>query len=311
MHLDASLALGDASDRHPQFDPVPERTGHTDRDQLRAAVEPALLGAAPGGDEPHEAAGVLLVPGRGYVEQDVQERQVAWLGAPVGLHSGREQALAPLGLQVRLCPAVERLGVELGRPCRRPGSVHPHGVRQRVEPQEGREVSLHARIRREPLGRIQRPDALDELHVRALVVGGEGLHPRSLCQRDDAVLRRPDERRPEVDHLAARELVVPRAPAHALTRLEHDHRTAGLLERPGGREAGQPGADDRHVGAAPAHPVAGAIGRRRRHTGNRGANGSGAQDLPAGDIGTRHGRGSLCHRGAAHIACTSSRVNWP
>ena len=94
VHLHAALALGDAAHRHPQLDPVPERRGHPDRDQLRAAVEPALLGAAPGGDEPHEAAGVLLVPGRGYVEQDVEQRQVARLGAPVRLHRGREEALA-------------------------------------------------------------------------------------------------------------------------------------------------------------------------------------------------------------------------
>ena len=74
---------------------------------------------------------------------------------------------------------------------------------------------------------------------------------------------------------------VQRAPADAVARLEHDDRPVGGHERPGGREAREPGADDAHIGASGAPP--GGRCRRGAQREERRAGGSGADELAAGE----------------------------
>ena len=67
-------------------------------------------------------------------------------------------------------------------------------------------------------------------------------------QREDVILGRAGERRAALGHLAVGEREVERAAADAVTRLEHDHGTAGLGDRAGGGEAREPGSDHDDVG---------------------------------------------------------------
>jgi hypothetical protein len=70
-------------------------------------------------------------------------------------------------------------------------------------------------------------------------LGGEG---------EQAGLGRPDPLAADLDDLpVAVERLVQRAPADAVSRLEHDDRRAGGPGVPGRGEAREPGADDRDV----------------------------------------------------------------
>ena len=71
-------------------------------------------------------------------------------------------------------------------------------------------------------------------------LAGEALHPRVVGA---------DPLAAEVDLDPVAERGVEQPPADPLAGLEHDHLAAGVGQRPRGAQAGEPGADDRDVGA--------------------------------------------------------------
>ena len=80
-HTHAEAALVDAPHRGIQQHALAELLGHLDRDELRPAVDARLLGAAGRVEVALERSLVLLVTGRCDVEERVQERDLARLGA--------------------------------------------------------------------------------------------------------------------------------------------------------------------------------------------------------------------------------------
>ena len=117
---------------------------------------------------------------------------------------------------------------------------------------------LHVGVRWQPGGRVARqlPPGVQE--VLPLVVGLEGLHARLFRQRGDAVLCRPDELAAGLGDHALRHLVVERAAAHPVARLEHAHLVPSLRELARGGEAGEARAHDHHLD--PALPALGRLG---------------------------------------------------
>ena len=93
------------------------------------------------------------------------------------------------------------------------------------------------------------------------------------------VLRGAGERRAALGHEAVAQPQVQRAPADAVAGLEHEHRTAGALDRPRGGQPREPRPDDDHVGPAgtAARGAGGGLGGER---GGR-AGGQCAADQPA------------------------------
>ena len=74
-----AVLADDPAHRLAEDDAVAEALGELDRHELRAADEAALLRAAAGVDQPLDVARVGLVAGRGEVEEDEEQRDVARL----------------------------------------------------------------------------------------------------------------------------------------------------------------------------------------------------------------------------------------
>ena len=287
LHLDAvrlhhhvPAALDDPPHRGAQHHPRSERLRDAAGHQLRAAYEAILLGRA---DE------VLEAPRGVDVEEHVQQRHVARLAREHGLDSQVEQEPALVRLQVGELPGLERLPVPLARPRRLPGGGQRHLARHLVQRRQShREVGDGGGLGRRDRARVGLERAEAVVHVQALVVGGERLHAHGGGQRGDPLVPGPDPLPANV-HRHALHLLGPGTSAHAVAGLEHHHRVALLPQRPGGREAGEPRADHRHIGRAPVAPAA--IPIRRRGGGHRGTRAGchgAAEQCPAGRATTGH-----------------------
>ena len=121
-------ALDDPADRRAQDHPVlAECARDLDRHLLRASDEAALLVAGRCAEE------VLERVRRGDVEEDVEQRQVAWLARQDGLRAEVDELLAIVGREVGLLPALEGLPVVLGGIRRSPRRVRPDLLGHAVE----------------------------------------------------------------------------------------------------------------------------------------------------------------------------------
>ena len=89
--------------------------------------------------------------------------------------------------------------------------------------------------------------AVDLDQVLAVAEGRERLDAELARERREPVLGRPDPLAARLDDLAAADLLVERAPADAVARLEHHHALAGAGQVARGDEAREPGADDDYV----------------------------------------------------------------
>ena len=76
----------------------------------------------------------------------------------------------------------------------------------------------------------------------------EALDAELLGQRGEPVLGRPDPLAARLHDLAGADVLVERAPADPVARLEHDHAAAGPLQIAGGHEPGQAGPHDDDIG---------------------------------------------------------------
>ena len=81
----------------------------------------------------------------------------------------------------------------------------------------------------------------------AVVEGRERLDAELGGQGREPVLRRADPLAAGLDHLPVADLLVERAAADALARLEHDRAPPGAAQVARGHEAREPGADDDYV----------------------------------------------------------------
>ena len=196
----------------------PSCRGCADRDLLRAADDPVLLGAAVGRDEHVEpAAGV-------DVEEEVQQRQVGGLRGPDALADELEEPLGAAGVGVLVEPGGDGLAVPLGGLGRAPGRVEGNLLRHAVKPRlrlgdVGQDERVQPRDRALVAGQAA---AVLELVV-ALVVGLEQLEAELADPFVDAQLRGTDPLAADLDDRAVAERMVQRAPADAVARLEDQY----------------------------------------------------------------------------------------
>ena len=189
-----------------------------DRDLLRAADDPVLLGAAVGRDEHVEAAAGM------HVEQEVQQRQVRGLGGPDGFADQLEEALGTARVRVLGEPGGDGLAVPLGRLGRPPRRIERNLLGHPVEPRlRLRHVSQHERVQLRDRALVAgEATAVLEL-VEALVVGLEQLETQLADPVVDAQLRGADPLAADLDDRTVTERMVQRPPADAVTRFEDQH----------------------------------------------------------------------------------------
>ena len=240
---DAGVAVADGAHRRAEDDALAERGGDPLGDDLGAADDAVLLGAALGVEQRLDRAG------RGDVEEGVQEREVARLGRPDGLHREPDQVAPGRRADRPPDPGVEGLRIPAGGVGRRPRRRRRHPLRQPVDPrqrQSGLGEPDRVQLRDRAAVARNRAAALEQVLARG--PGREGLDLELAEQGEDPILRRADPLGTELDDLAVADRMVERPPADPLARLEHDH-----LAPRGGQlacraEPGEAGADDDHLG---------------------------------------------------------------
>ena len=225
--------------RRVQPQPLAELAGDAQRDLLRSARKPVLLGAAAGVEHPVHAAGGLDVAHR------VQHRHLVRLTSPCHAAHERHQGAHRRRRTDRSQPFLDRHGIKWA--LRRPRLVKRNSTTQAAEmPADTGEVEQLADRQlgcRAPIGADA---AAPSDQVVAVVVGRDGMDAQVGGQLEYFVLRRADERGAEVDGHAG-EGGRARPAADTVSALEHDDVVAELDQFTGRGQSGKSGADDHGV----------------------------------------------------------------
>ena len=213
-------------------------------DELRAAHEAVLLGAALGVEEQLEAARRV----------DVEERRAGATGPPAG-PPRRPRCRARAACGRRFVARLRRIQVASVWPSSFAASGASQGASQRdaarepVEPALGTlDVQQHDRVDARDRAPVAAQPAAVLDQVLALAVRGERLDPELRGQRGEPVLGRADPLPAHLDDLAVADVVVEHAPADPVARLHHHDRRAARAQPARRGEAREPGADHDHVG---------------------------------------------------------------
>ncbi|HEU4974594.1 MAG TPA: penicillin acylase family protein [Baekduia sp.] len=284
-HADAVVVLHDAMDRGLEHHARAEGVGDPLGDDRRAADDPALLRAAAGGDQPGERPGRLRVARCGDVLRGVQQRELLGVGAPDGLADGVHDRARLGARHARVEPGPERLAVELAGALGPPWRGDADLLAELVELQRGAQRLEHLVVLGDAdRGRVQRPPAPGDERVGALVVDRERLGADRVGEREDPVLRGADELGADLrDRRAADDGGVLDAAAHAVARLEDQHRVPPRAQPAGRRQPGQPGADHHDVDLLGGR--AGERGGRPIQSGQGGTGRPALEQAPAGQAG--------------------------
>ena len=138
--------LSDHPHRCAEHHAPAQAVGQLLADDLRAADEAPLLGAAAGGDQAQEGAGVLGVARGGRVLQRVEQRELLRIGAPDRLARGDEDRAPLLAGDLAPHPVVERRLVPGLGLLRRPRCAHAGPLGRGVEPGRGQDGLLHVGV---------------------------------------------------------------------------------------------------------------------------------------------------------------------
>ncbi len=205
VHDGVAVVLADPAHGRGQRDDVAEPPGQPERDQLRAADEPALLGGVRGLGVAGERADVALVARAGDVPEDVEEGELAGVGAEAGLGPAPDEVLDAVGVDgVVVDPLAQGDRVPLGR-----AGMGPRGVDGDLGGvlvdlgQQVRRVGQDRRVGRDGALVLLPPEGRGDVDAVAVDVLLERRYVELPGQPQDVVLGRPDEGAAGLDHAAA------------------------------------------------------------------------------------------------------------
>ena len=257
MNGHSAAVLHDALDRRAQHHPRAEPVRHLLAEQLRPADEAPHLGAAAGVEVALEGAGVLLVARGG----DVEERRTAgraraarrrrWAALPPGRACGTAGSRCWRGPSSRASagPSRRRSAAFHGASTGTSVDIWSSRVDRLGDVRGERRVGWRGPERARVAVRAPHPPVVD-VDVVAGVVGGELAHPELLREGEDVILRRAGEGGAALGDLTPADRPVEGPAADPASRLQHDHRAAGLDQPQRRGQSGEAGADHGHVGAA-------------------------------------------------------------